>query len=114
MQKPTNDIPRWARVLSGEGWWKRRPLPGRAHMVKAAAFIVGLAAVYALVSLFVTPEPMVKLLRYSALFMLVVGCIQYALICVTVACGRWPADDGAEFRQRFFAKRAFGFGKTKS
>ena len=49
-------MPRWARVMSGEGWWKRRPLPGLGHMLKAAAFIVVLAAVYAVASLFVTPE----------------------------------------------------------
>ena len=108
------EIPRWARILSGEGWWKRRPLPGRRHMLTAEAFIVGLAAVYFLVSCVVTPEPIVELLRYGALAMLLVAYLQSALIRITDAYGLWPADGGAEFRKRFFAKKAFGFGRREA
>jgi transcriptional regulator with XRE-family HTH domain len=108
------EIPGWVRVLSGEGWWKRRPLPGRRHMLKAEAFIVGLAAAYFLVSCLVTPEPMVKLLRYGGLGMLLVAYLQSVLIRITDTYGLWPPDGGAQFRKQFFARKAFGIGKREA
>jgi len=111
MNKSTDEsfieIPRWVRILHGEGW-SMGPTPSRrdAHILEA--ILMAFAITFFAVSFFVTSELAVALFRYCALFELVCCYLMSVGSRIVDAYKLWSNTDA------IFSRGSLGLGKTKT
>jgi transcriptional regulator with XRE-family HTH domain len=103
------EVPRWLRVLSGEGWLNG-PFPGRRDVHVLEAALIGLAVIHLVASFLVTSETAIEMHRGHALLQLLVCYFMSIWVRAVDAKKLWPADDGAAYRKEIkamFSKRLF-------
>jgi transcriptional regulator with XRE-family HTH domain len=103
------EVPRWLRVLNGEGWLKG-PFPGRRDIHVLEAALISLAVIHLVASVLATSETAIEMHRGHAFVQLTVCYLMSIWVRALDAKKLWPADDGAAYRKELkaiFTKKLF-------
>jgi transcriptional regulator with XRE-family HTH domain len=88
------EIPRWVRLLNGEGWFNG-PSPSRREAHALEALLAGCAILLFTLSLLVTSDLLVTLFRGGALFELVCCYLMSVASRIVDTYKLWPSAEGA-------------------